>query len=128
MTLDQFRTWIAPISQTVAVLVAVGGLVWWGASLQSRVATLENQIYAVLIAPKTISPPQSQPQPGPASGNNSGPIVEEGGVAYSEQNFKPLATACFNLIEDMNMALAQHTKKGDQAAAAIKNLASDLKC
>jgi len=138
MTAEQFRTWIAPVSQAVGVLVAVGGLVWWGALLNSRVATLESQMYAVLTAPnKTISisqqkisttPAATSPQ-GTSSSNFGSGSADPGGAGFTEQTYlTPLVTACANLAWDVNMAQLQHTKKGDQAATAIKNFMSDLPC
>jgi hypothetical protein len=131
--MEKYRLWIAPISQTVAVLVAVGGLVWWGAVLQTRVATLESQMYAVLLAPKVVSIPQQQPSSSQAvsPSNVQSTGASESGVTYTEEQYQyltPLGVACVNLAGDMTMALAQHTKKGDQAGAAIKNLMSDLQC
>jgi hypothetical protein len=55
MTGEQFRTWIAPISQFVAVIVVAGTVILWGFRLQDRVDRLEAQIQAMLTSPVSES-------------------------------------------------------------------------
>jgi hypothetical protein len=45
------RTWIAPISQLIAVIMAAGFVVVWGFKLQDRVDRLESQLQAILTSP-----------------------------------------------------------------------------
>jgi hypothetical protein len=58
MTAEQFRMWIAPISQLAGVLVVAGTIIFWGINLQARVGRLETQMQAVLTSPQnpTASP------------------------------------------------------------------------
>lgn len=58
MTAEQFRIWIAPISQFAGVLVVAGTIIFWGFNLQERVGRLEAQVQAVLTSPSnpTASP------------------------------------------------------------------------
>jgi hypothetical protein len=53
MTVEQFRLWIAPISQFAAVLVIAGTVIFWGVKLQEKVDKLEAQLHAVLTAPNS---------------------------------------------------------------------------
>jgi hypothetical protein len=51
MTAEQFRTWIAPISQLSAVIMAAGFVIVWGFKLQDRVDRLELQLQTILTSP-----------------------------------------------------------------------------
>src|ERR1035437_2564203 len=101
MTTEQFRTWIAPVSQAIAVLVAVGMPIFWGINLQYKVDRIETQLQAVL---------NSAP-----SGN-------------SNSNLSSSSTACANLAERFANALAQGTRSGDSSAASIRGLMSEIGC
>ena len=99
MTAEQFRMWIAPISQFAGVLVVAGTLIFWGINLQERVGRLEAQVQAMLTSPSTQA---------------SGP--------------RDISPACINLADQAARAMAERSRSGDSAAASITALMSDLGC
>jgi hypothetical protein len=98
MNIEKFRIWIAPISQSVAVLVVVATIIIWWINLQSKVDGLEAQVRELKAALAAPNPPAS----------NVG--------------------TCTNLADRFAAALSEHTKYGDAAAAQIRTLMADLGC
>src|ERR1700733_2479026 len=99
MTLEQFRLWIAPISQLVAVIVVAGTLIVWGFKLQDRVDKLDSQVQALLTT----------------TTNQGG-----GGGGMSAE--------CATLADRAAIAMGQGNKSGDTASNQIRALMSDLGC
>jgi hypothetical protein len=97
VTAEQFRTWIAPVSQFAAVLVVAGTVIFWGITLQAKVDKLEAQLHAALITPNS-------------------------------QAANSVSAACSNLADRAATAYAEHNKYGDQAAAQIRGLMSEIGC
>lgn len=101
MTLEQFRLWIAPISQLVAVIVVAGTLIIWGFKLQDRVDKLDSQVQALLTT-----------------------TTNQGGGSGS----RDMSAECATLADRAAIAMGQGTKSGDSAANQIRALMSDLGC
>jgi hypothetical protein len=100
MNADQARTWIAPISQGIAILVAFGGLVVWGAGLQNRIDKTETQLQELKAAMASVSQQPSGAAPNP----------------------------CTTLADRFAAALAIHTRAGDSDANSIRSLMGELGC
>jgi hypothetical protein len=100
VTLEGFRTWIAPISQLLAVIVIAATAVVWGLRLTDKVDRLETQVQTLL----TSAPSQSSMSNPPPASN---------------------AVACANLAERAGIA-AQNMSGA--ALKDIKQLMSDLGC
>ena len=98
MTMEKFRSWIAPVSQAIAVLVVLVGIATWGINLKAKVDELEGQLGELKSA------------------------------MTSQQKPNSILTACTNLSDHFAAALALHSKYGDSDFASIRSLMVDLGC
>jgi hypothetical protein len=98
--------WLRNLAAGVAVMTASIALVWYFATLEGRVKSIEAQMQVLRTAP-TISSPVGETQ-------------------------NPLAQACAKLASDFVDTLKSigytRSRDADNAAVAIKQLMADLKC
>jgi hypothetical protein len=113
MNVEQLRTWIAPISQLIAVIVVAGTLVIWGLRLQDKVERLEGQVQVLLTSPSASVQPSSASSKDAASSPSS--------------TDQALPTACASLAEKVATA-ASSTVIPSSAIREIKSLMADLGC
>jgi hypothetical protein len=119
MTAEQFRVWIAPVSQLVAVIVVAGTIIVWGFRLSDRVDRLETQLQAIL----TTAPSQS-----PSSGSGSGSNPPSTSNTPASPSAGPsVSAACANLAERA-AASAQNSTGPSNAVKEIKQLMTDMGC
>jgi hypothetical protein len=108
MNVEQLRTWIAPVSQLIAVIVVAGTLVIWGLRLQDKVDRLEGQVQVLLTSPSdSLKSSQSD--------------------ASSSASDTALPNACANLAEKAATA-ASSTVIPSSAIREIRSLMVDLGC